>query len=545
MARHFSTCHGISLPAIINPVVKKRALISVYKKDKVIDFAKELVGKHSFEIVSTGGTAKLLKENNIPVIEVNELTKFPEMLEGRVKTLHPAVHAGLLARRDKPEHLEKIKSFDIGLIDLVVINLYPFKEVIQKPKIDLEEAIENIDIGGPSMIRSAAKNYSSVTVVCDVNDYDRVLNSMTANSSSTTLELREQLAVKAFKVTSDYDAAISSFLSEFLVHEKSCNANGNTLNFPDTLNLSLKLKRKLRYGENPHQQAALYVTSNKNFGLANAQVLQGKELSFNNYLDLESAWNIVSEFNEKTPVSVLVKHNNPCGVAIAPSLLHAYLEAFNTDPVSSFGGIVGFNERVEKELASELVKVFLEAIIAPDYSDEALILLKQKPNLRVLKIIPEPITSNQTDLKRIGQGFLVQDFNSLTLDENALKVVTKRKPSQEEMIDLIFAWKVCKHVKSNAIVIAKEGKTIGIGAGQTSRVSSVEIALKHSNYNSKNSCLASDAFFPFKDSIELAASAKITAIIQPGGSIKDQEVIDACNKHDIAMVFTGMRHFKH
>lgn len=521
--------------------MKKRVLISVYNKDGIIEFAEVLTSKFDYEIISTGGTGDILKKNNIPVTEVSELTKFPEMLEGRVKTLHPVVHGGLLARRDKEEHMETIKRHDIKPIDIVVINLYPFEEVVAKSNVSLEEAIENIDIGGPSMIRSAAKNYSSVTVICDVEDYDMVIGDLNENNGKTTLKLREKLAIKAFQRTSSYDQAITSFLSNYYKQSK----NGIQGFFPDNLTINLKLKQVLRYGENPHQKAALYLPLNSNLGLANAEVIQGKELSFNNYLDLDSAWSISSEFNNETPVAVIVKHNNPCGVVIAPDLLHAYIEAFNVDAVSAFGGIVAFNKKIEKDLACELTNVFLEAIVAPDYSSEALEVFKKKPNLRVLKINPEISMINSLDIRRISQGFLIQDFDQFALDPLKLKVVTKRKPTEQEMIDLIFAWKVCKHVKSNAIVIAKNGKTLGFGQGQPSRVGSVELAINQANYSTKNAVLASDAFFPFKDSIEIAASARISAIIQPGGSKKDQEVIDTCDKYGIAMVFTGMRHFKH
>ncbi|OGI06775.1 MAG: bifunctional phosphoribosylaminoimidazolecarboxamide formyltransferase/IMP cyclohydrolase [Candidatus Melainabacteria bacterium RIFCSPLOWO2_12_FULL_35_11] len=524
--------------------MKKRALISVYKKDGIVEFAKALTEKYNYEIISTGGTAELLKKNNISAIEVSELTKCPEMLEGRVKTLHPVVHAGLLARRDKPEHMSTIENLNIKPIDMVVINLYPFQEIAASLEVSLETVIENIDIGGPSMLRSAAKNYSAVTVVCDSRDYDIVLKSLSENNGNVTLLLKEKLMVRAFQATSLYDDAISNFFSRYFSKDKS-SLNGNPKDFQENLNLNLKLKQTLRYGENPHQKAALYLSLNTTSGLANAKILQGKELSFNNYLDLESAWNIASEFDVKTPASVIVKHNNPCGVAIAPTLLHAYIEALSADPVSAFGGIVAFNGSVENGLASELVKIFLEAVIAPDYSEGALDIFKRKPNLRVLKIQPGITQERQFDIKKIGEGYLIQDLNNKTLDINNLKVVTKRKPTNEEMIDLIFAWKICKHVKSNAIVIAKDGKTLGVGGGQTSRVASVEIALNQASFNAKNAVMASDAFFPFKDSIEIAASAEISAIIQPGGSIKDPEVIEACDKYGIAMVFTGIRHFRH
>lgn len=525
--------------------MKKRALISVYKKEGIVPFAKELTEKYDFEIISTGGTAKLLKENDIPVIEVSELTKFPEMLEGRVKTLHPVIHGGLLARRDKKEHTDTISKLNINPIDIIVINLYPFEEIISKPNTSLEDAIENIDIGGPAMTRSAAKNYAAVTVICDPNDLNVVLKELEQNNGKTTLALRERLAAKAFKRTSEYDKIITSYLSKLQTNSDSNGAVKEEA-LPENLILNLKLKRSLRYGENPHQRGALYIdNSTSSSGIANAEVLQGKELSFNNYLDLESAWRLTSEFDAKTPVAVIIKHNNPCGVAIAPNLLQAYLEAFNADPVSAFGGIVSFNNKVEEDVSRELTKVFLEAIIAPDYSNEALNILKSKSKVRVLKIKSDLNDQKELDIRKIEHGYLVQDLNFETINPAELKIVTKRKPTDNEMIDLIFAWKVCKHVKSNAIVIAKEGKTLGIGAGQSNRVGSVEIALKQANYNSYGAVLASDAFFPFKDSIEVAASAKITTVIQPGGSIKDKEVIEACDKYNIAMMFTGIRHFRH
>ncbi len=523
--------------------MKWRALISVYNKDGIVEFVRQLSSKFNYEILSTGGTAKLLRKNNISVTEISEVTKFPEMLEGRVKTLHPAVHGGLLARRDKKEHMQTIEKHDIKPIDMVVVNLYPFEEVISKSSIALEEAIENIDIGGPSMLRSAAKNYLAVTVISDPEDYDLVLKNLEEHNGVTTETLRQKLALKAFHRTSEYDNAISNYFSDL----QGQSANGVKQVFPGKFNLSLKLKKVLRYGENPHQNAALYMLSDTKYGLANAEVIQGKELSFNNYLDLESAWNVASEFDVATPVAVIIKHNNPCGVAIAPDLFHAYIEALSCDSVSAFGGIVSFNGTIDVKVAEELTSMFLEAVVAHDYSGQALEVFKKKPNLRVLKIIQEPNEKlhGLFDIKRISEGFLVQDFNFKTIDKDDLKIVTKRKPTDQEMLDLVFAWKVCKHVKSNAIVIAKDGKTLGIGAGQTSRVAAVEIAISQANYNSKGAVMASDAFFPFKDSIEIAASAGISGIIQPGGSVKDKEVIEVCDKYNIAMVFTGIRHFRH
>ena len=521
--------------------MKKRALISVFNKEGILDLAKELTEKYNYEIVSTGGTADLLKKNNISVIEVSEITKFPEMLEGRVKTLHPAVHGALLAKRNSSDHMKTIQDHGIIPIDLVVINLYPFEEVVSRKSSSNEEIIENIDIGGPSMLRSAAKNYMAVTVICDPSDYFSLLEELKTNKGSTSLKYREKMAAKIFQRTSAYDSAINAYFSK----SDEAPSNGKMQAFPENINLNLTLKQPLRYGENPHQRAALYTKSDLVTGLPNAEFIQGKELSFNNYLDLESAWNIASEFNTQTPVAVIVKHNNPCGVAIAPDLQHAYVEAFNSDPVSAFGGIVAFNGRVDVTLALELKNIFLECIVAPDFTEDAVRVFGEKPNVRILKIKTSHDMSVGFDIKTIRGGYLIQDCNQKTIDSNNLNVVTKKKPTEQEIIDLVFAWKVCKHVKSNAIVVAKDGKTLGIGAGQTSRVASVEIALNSASCNSKDAVLASDAFFPFKDSIEICASAKISAIIQPGGSLKDKEVIETCDKYGIAMIFTGIRHFRH
>lgn len=521
--------------------MNKRALISVYNKKKIVDLAKELSTKFNYELISTGGTAEILKKNNISVLEVSELTKFPEILEGRIKTLHPVVHGGLLARRDKQEHMDSIHKLSINPIDLVIVDLYPFETVAGELNSTLEDVIENIDIGGPSMIRSAAKNYAAVTVILDQSDYVLLLEELSENNGETTLKFREKMALKAFQKTSSYDFAISAYLG----NSNNILQNGSQESFPDHLTLNLKLKQVLRYGENPHQRGALYLPLGSKSGISNAKQLQGKELSFNNYLDLESAWNIVCEFDALAPVCAIVKHNNPCGVAIAPNLLHAYVEAFNSDSVSAFGGIVAFNNIVDSKLASELTNVFFEAIIAPDFEISAQEIFKKKSNLRVLKIEPSSSQISGFDIKSIDQGFLIQDTNTITINKDSLNFVTKKKPTEQEIIDLIFAWKVCKHVKSNAIVVAKDGKTLGIGGGQPSRVNSVELAINKANYNSKGAVLASDAFFPFKDSIEVAASAKISSIIQPGGSRRDQEVIDTCDKYGISMVFTGIRHFRH
>lgn len=514
----------------------KRALISVSDKTGVVEFTKEL-NKLGVEILSTGGTAKLLRENNIPVVEVSEYTGFPEMLDGRVKTLHPKIHAGLLALRDNLKHMESLKEHNIGLIDMVVVNLYPFETTTQKPGVLIEEVIENIDIGGPSMLRSAAKNAQAVAVICNPNRYPQIIEELKKNKGALSKDLMAELAIEVFGTTSHYDSAIYSYLKNYFKPPTEITG------FPQELNLSFVKLQDLRYGENPHQKAAFYKEKGKSKGLINLKQLQGKELSFNNILDLNSTFELVKEF--KNPAAVIVKHNNPCGVAEDKTLDKAFLSAWKADPISSFGGIVAINRKLDLKTAKIIAKCgFLECIIAPEIDGEVKDLFKDKKNLRLLELKDlEPI--NEPEFKRVSGGLLIQDKDLETLNVNNLKVVTKKKPTRKEIESLIFGWKVAKHVKSNAIVLTRGNKTVGIGAGQMSRVDSVIIAKRKAAKLAKNSCLASDAFFPKADAVIEAAKAGVVAIIQPGGSISDEEVIKTCDKYKIAMVFTGVRHFKH
>ncbi|MFA7652805.1 MAG: bifunctional phosphoribosylaminoimidazolecarboxamide formyltransferase/IMP cyclohydrolase [Candidatus Omnitrophota bacterium] len=515
----------------------RRALISVSDKTGVLDLAKEL-HKFGVEILSTGGTAKLLRENNIPVKEVSEYTGFPEMLDGRVKTLHPKIHGGLLALRDNREHMQTLEAQGIGLIDMVIVNLYPFEKTTQKPGVSIEEVIENIDIGGPSMLRSAAKNHRSVAVICNPERYPQVAEELKKNKGALPDSLMRDLGVEVFSRTSKYDAAIFEYL-----HQWNNGASLSSSGFPGTLTLSFDKIQELRYGENPHQKAAFYREKGKSAGLINLKQLQGKELSFNNILDLNSAFELVREF--ANPAAVVVKHNNPCGVAEDETLEKAFLAAWKCDKLSAFGGIIALNRKMDLKTAKTVAKSgFLECIIAPGFDEKALALFKEKKNLRLLEFGDfSPI--NEPDLKRVSGGLLLQDKDLATLDLNNLKVVTRRKPTKQEMASLIFGWKVAKHVKSNAIVLTKGARTVGIGAGQMSRVDSVMIAKKKSGKASSNCCLASDAFFPKPDAILWAHKAGARAIIQPGGSIADQEIIRACDKYKIAMVTCGIRHFRH
>jgi phosphoribosylaminoimidazolecarboxamide formyltransferase/IMP cyclohydrolase len=514
-----------------------RALISVSDKTGLLDLAKEL-DRLGVEILSTGGTAKLLRQNNIAVKEVSEYTGFPEMLDGRVKTLHPKIHGGLLALRENSLHMQTLKEHEIGLIDMVVVNLYPFEKTIQNPDVSREEAIENIDIGGPSMLRSAAKNHQSVAVVSDPSLYPQVIAELKNNNGALSEGLLRDLAIEVFERTSNYDRAIYEYLSR---QPAGC---------PDNLTLDFIKLQDLRYGENPHQKAAFYREKGKTKGLINLKQLQGKELSFNNILDLNSAFELVKEFSR--PAVVIIKHNNPCGAAEDKTLEKAFSLAWKCDPLSAFGGIVAVNRRLDAKTAQLIVKSgFLECIIAVGFDKAALDLFKEKKNLRLLELSDlDPVA--ETEFKRVSGGLLLQDKDLETLDLGNLKIVTKKKPSKKEMESLIFGWKVAKHVKSNAIILTCGTKTVGIGAGQMSRVDSVMIARKKFAKISNNSrlagrqiCLASDAFFPKADAISQAAAAKVRAIIQPGGSICDDEIIRACDKHKIAMVFTGIRHFRH
>ncbi len=514
--------------------MSKRAIISVSDKTGVVELARELVSL-GFEVVSTGGTAKALREAGVPVTYITAVTGFPEILEGRVKTLHPAVHGGILARR-VPEHLAELAASNITPIDVVVVNLYPFEETISKPGVTLAEAIENIDIGGPTMVRAAAKNYESVTVVVNPARYPEVLAHL-KELGEVAPALRLQLALEAFTHTARYDAAISSYLAG--VAEGAAAAV-----FPSRFVLAGERVQELRYGENPHQRAAFYrEMGTTGAGVATARQVQGKELSFNNIVDLESALAIVREFNQ--PAATIIKHTNPCGTAIGDTLANAYVRAFSADPVSAFGGIVGLNRVVDADTAAELVKIFLEAVIAPGFSHEALAILGQKTNLRLMATGDLAGAAPGVDIKRVSGGFLVQEADLGTVPPEQWRVMTQRPPTPAELVQLELAWKVVKHVKSNAIVVAKDGVTIGVGAGQMNRVGSARIALAQAGEKAQGAVMGSDAFFPFPDTVEEAAKAGITAIVQPGGSVKDTEVIAAADRLGLAMLFTGRRHFKH
>jgi len=507
----------------------KVALVSVSNKDGIEDFCRELV-KLGYAIFSTGGTAAVLKRAGIAVVDVADYTGFPEIMDGRVKTLHPKVHGGILADRDKAQHRAAMEEHGIQAIDIVVVNLYPFEESIKKPDVTLEEAIENIDIGGPTMVRAAAKNHRHVTILVDPGDYGWVLEAL-RERGDLTQEERRRLAAKAFAHTGRYDSLITAYLEKTLGEE-----------LPTNLGLFSHKAQDLRYGENPHQKAAFYAEGGEPWGLARARQLQGKELSYNNLLDLHSVLAMALEFDD--PVAVIAKHNNPCGVAVGDSPSQAYVRALECDPVSAYGGILAFNREVDEETAREIAKIFVEAIIAPGFSQEAREVFSAKANLRLLELNPWPEKMQGWDLRRVAGGLLVQEPNTLLFGDE-LRVVTKREPTEEEWKDLTFAWRVVKHVKSNAIVLAKGGQTVGIGAGQMSRVDSVKIAIMKAQVPTQNSVLASDAFFPFPDGVEEAAKAGVKAVIQPGGSIRDKEVIEAADRLGVAMVFTGTRHFRH
>jgi phosphoribosylaminoimidazolecarboxamide formyltransferase/IMP cyclohydrolase len=514
-----------------------RALISVSHKEGVLDFAKGLA-QLGIEILSTGGTAKMLRDGGVKVKDVSEFTGFPEMLDGRVKTLHPKVHGGLLGRRSNPEHMQQWKQHGIEPIDLVVVNLYPFEQTVAKPGCTLEDAIENIDIGGPAMLRSAAKNYTDVAVVVSPRDYGRVLEEL-RKTGEVSPKTRFELCRTVFLHTARYDSAISAWLNNQVPDDEKTR-------FPNILTLQFEKVQNLRYGENPHQQGAFY----REFGVkepcvAHAKQLQGKEMSFNNFLDANSALELVKEYAETA--AVIVKHNNPCGVAVAPGLVDAYRKARDCDPVSAFGGVIAFNRMVDLDTARELTATFVEVVVAPEFAPDALDELKKKKDLRLLDIGPTVNGKpDGMDLKRVVGGLIYQDRDLGKLaDIRTLSVATARKPTDAEYDALAFAWKVCKHVKSNAIVFAAQDRTIGIGAGQMSRLDSVRIAVMKAQSSLKGTVLASDAFFPFRDGLDEAAKAGVTAVIQPGGSIKDEEVITAANEHGIAMVMTGMRHFRH
>ncbi|HUL42479.1 MAG TPA: bifunctional phosphoribosylaminoimidazolecarboxamide formyltransferase/IMP cyclohydrolase [Burkholderiales bacterium] len=518
--------------------VVKRALISVSDKTDVVEFAKSL-RQFGISILSTGGTAKLLAQAGVNVTEVGDFTGFPEMLDGRVKTLHPKIHAGILARRDLSEHMQTLSKAKIPTIDMVVVNLYPFRETIAKPGCTLDEAVENIDIGGPTLVRGAAKNFRHVAAVTDPGDYRELIGEMQSANGGIGLETRYRLARKAFSHTAAYDGAISNYLTAITLE-------GERAPFPRRLNLNFSKVQDLRYGENPHQNAALYRELGAVPGsLSNYAQLQGKELSYNNIADSDAAWECVKTFEQ--PACVIVKHANPCGVAVATDPLRAYKLAFATDPTSAFGGIIAFNRELDARTAGAVIQQFVEVLLAPAVLPDALEILSQKANIRVLQIALEK-GANAHDYKRIGGGLLVQTPDDLNVTASQLKVVTKKQPTLQQIDDLLFAWRVAKFVKSNAIVFAGGGQTLGVGAGQMSRVDSARIAsikAENAGLSLQNSVVASDAFFPFRDGVDLVVRAGARAVIQPGGSMRDDEVIAAAHEHGIAMVFTGVRHFRH
>lgn len=514
----------------------RRAILSVTDKTGIAEFARKL-GDLGVELVSTGGTAKLLRDSGIRVKDISELTGFPEMLDGRVKTLHPKVHGGILHRREDAAHCSAVAEHDILPIDMVVVNLYAFEKTAAKPGVHFEELIENIDIGGPSMIRSAAKNFQDVAVVTSPSDYASIIEEMAQANGALSAATKWRLAQKAFATTAAYDSAIASTL-------ESVSANGHfefhpQEGFPGRLRLSFNKIADLRYGENPHQKAAMY-SDGTDLGVANGRQLQGKELSYNNIVDLQAAWDLAQEFDE--PVCAIIKHTNPCGTATGKTLAEAYRKALACDPVSAFGGVIGVNRVIDGEAAEEIAKLFLEVIAAPGFDESAKAKFAAKKNLRLVEITPAPL---KWVLKNVSGGILVQDADVRPLSEADMKVVSKRAPTPDEKGALLFAWKVCKHVKSNAILYARDGQSVGVGAGQMSRVDSCKIGAMKAVLPLKGTVAASDAFFPFPDGVEEIAKAGATAIIQPGGSVRDPEVIEAADRLGLAMIFTGVRHFRH
>lgn len=509
----------------------KRALVSVSDKTNLVPFVSSLV-ELGYEIISTGGTKKALEAAGIKTIGISEVTDFPEIMDGRVKTLHPKVHGALLCVRDNPDHVRQIEELGIQYIDLVCVNLYPFKETVQKPGVSHEEIIENIDIGGPSMLRSASKNYKFIPVLCDPSDYDAVVKELRENGE-TSLTTREYLAAKVFRHTASYDTMIASYLTE-RTGEK----------YPEKFTITFDKVQELRYGENPHQSAAFYKGMNPQYSLANAKQLHGKELSYNNIQDGNAAIEILKDF-EGQPAVVGLKHMNPCGVGIGKTIEEAWDKAYEADPVSIFGGIVAFNEPIHASVAEKLSKIFLEIIIAPAFDEDAFEILSKKKNIRLMQLDTSLEVNAKYKVTNVNDGLLVQDIDDHKITAEDLRCVTNRKPTEEELEQLLFAWKVVKHVKSNAIVLVKDNMTIGVGAGQMNRVGASKIAIEQAGEKAKGSIMSSDAFFPMPDTVEEAVKAGVTAIIQPGGSIKDQLSIDVCNEHGIAMVYTGVRHFKH
>lgn len=506
------------------------ALLSTSDKTGLIDFARSLVEEFKFDLISSGGTASALKAAGLPVTKVSDYTGFPEILGGRVKTLHPRIHGGILARRDLPQDVVDLETHQIRPIDLVVVNLYPFEQTIAQPNVTLPEAIEQIDIGGPAMIRASAKNFAHLTVLCNPAQYNAYLEQMRGSGGEVSLEFRQSCAYEAFSHTAAYDLAIASYLA-------------NQSEQPAQFTLTGKPLQALRYGENPHQPAAWYQTGTTSSGWSAATKLQGKELSYNNLVDLEAARRIIAEFPE-TPAATIIKHTNPCGTAEGNSLLEAYQKAFNADSVSAFGGIVALNKPIDAPTAKELSKTFLECIVAPECEPEAQEILAKKSNLRVLTL-PDLVGGPKETVKAIAGGFLVQTSDDLVEDTSKWQVVTEKQPTPEQLAELLFAWKVCKHVKSNAIVLTRDRTTIGVGGGQMNRVGSVKIALEQAGDKAQGAFLASDGFFPFDDSVKTAAAAGIIAIVQPGGSMRDQATIDAANQLGVVMIFTGVRHFLH
>jgi phosphoribosylaminoimidazolecarboxamide formyltransferase / IMP cyclohydrolase len=518
----------------------RRALLSVTDKTGLIDFARVLAS-FGIDLVSTGGTARALREAGLSVRDISDLTGFPEMLDGRVKTLHPKVHGGILHIRDNAGHMASVAEHQIEPIDMVVVNLYAFEKTANRPGVSFADVIENIDIGGPSMVRSAAKNFADVAIVTSVGDYARLAEEMAANSGSLSRTTRWNLAKAAFAVTAAYDAGIATTLES--IETPSGSAIFSQSQLPATIRVNDQLLKVLRYGENPHQKAALY-TDGSEKGVANAKQLQGKELSYNNIVDLDACWELVSEFDE--PAAVIIKHTNPCGASTGATVAEAYLRALEADPVSAFGGVIGINREVDAMAAEQIAKLFVEAIVAPSFSREALERFGVKKNLRLIEILPG---NTPRMLKQVSGGLLVQDADQLSISEGQLQIVSKRKPTSEELRAMVFAWRVCKHVKSNAIVYARfsdgHGQTVGIGAGQMSRVDAARFGAMKAVLPLDGSVAASDAFFPFADGLEVVAQAGATAVIQPGGSVRDAEVIEAADRLGVAMVFTGVRHFRH
>ena len=527
-----------------NPTIK-RALLSVSDKTGILELAKALADR-GVEILSTGGTAKLLAEKGLVVKEVSSHTGFPEIMDGRVKTLHPKIHGGILARRDLQSHLDAMEEHGIGAIDLVAVNLYPFDKATAGDNVKLEDAIENIDIGGPAMVRASAKNYTGVTIIVDHADYGKVIDEIKSNDGSTTLKTRSGLAAKAYAHTARYDGAIAAFLTSLTGTEGALEDTPARIEYPEVLSMQFHKVQDMRYGENPHQSAAFYREAKAPVGLlANYRQLQGKELSFNNIADSDAAWECVKTFD--APACVIIKHANPCGVAVAEGTLNAYHKAFKTDPTSAFGGIIAFNRPVDEATAQAVAKQFVEVVIAPSFDEAARTVFFAKQNVRLLEI-PVETGMHKFDYKRVGGGLLVQSPDERNVQQSEIKVVSKRQPTEQQWADLMFAWRCAKFVKSNAIVFCKDGMTMGVGAGQMSRVDSARIAsikAQNAGLTLADSAVASDAFFPFRDGLDVVVDAGASCVIQPGGSMRDEEVIAAADERNIVMVLTGVRHFRH